>query len=137
MAMRLLPRVNDLLLGLLRAPLAAEFPGLKVGTLIPATMTYPFVLARRAGGAAIDPRFLDSALVDVQVWARSETAAEDISEAARVLLVVAWREQTVVPGVGSISRFRDSSAPDLLPGQDVPNGIHRYQGTYALAVRPA
>ncbi|PZG20599.1 hypothetical protein [Nonomuraea aridisoli] len=134
---RLLARVNDLLLGLLREPLKADWPGITVGTLIPARMTYPFVLARRAGGASIDPRFLDQALVDVQVWARTDSDAEDISEAARVLLVQAWRSQTVVPSVGSISRFRDQAAPDLLPGDEVPNGIYRYQATYELAVRPA
>jgi hypothetical protein len=133
----MLPRVNDLLMALLRPPLTADWPTIRVGTLIPATMRFPFVLARRAGGAAIDPRFLDSALTDVQVWARSETMAEDISEAARVLLVQAWRSQTVVAGVGSISRFRDQAAPVLLPGDDVPNGIYRYQATYELVVRPA
>ncbi|MER7503923.1 hypothetical protein AB0L05_14225 [Nonomuraea pusilla] len=46
---RLLARVNDPLLGLLRAPPLAEWPAVKVGTLIPATTTFPFVLPRRAG----------------------------------------------------------------------------------------
>ncbi|SDI41138.1 hypothetical protein SAMN05421505_14932 [Sinosporangium album] len=134
---RLLPSVHDLLLGLLRAPLAAAYPGVTVGTLIPARMTYPFVLVRRAGGATIDPRFLDRPLVDVQTWDTNDRQAENLVESARALLVLAWRRQTVVPGVGSISFFRDQAMSTLLPDQTVPDGVYRYQATVELAVRPA
>ncbi|MBO0830328.1 MAG: hypothetical protein J2P24_21345, partial [Streptosporangiales bacterium] len=58
--------VHVLLLGVLRPAL----PEATVGTLIPAEMPLPYVLARRTGGAALDARLLaDSAAVDVQVWA--------------------------------------------------------------------
>lgn len=129
--MRRFAPVEDLLLGILRPALT----GATVGTLIPATMPYPFVLGRRAGGGSADPRFLDSPLVDVQVWATSDKAAADVSADARFALVTAWRAQTVVPGVGSIGRFADQSGPALLPGDDVPHGVYRYQATYDLVIR--
>lgn len=123
--------VETLLLAILRPAL----PAATVGTLIPATMPYPFVLARRAGGASLDERFIDQPLIDVQVWAESDTAAGGLSADARHALVTAWRSQAVVPGVGSIARFRDSAGPTLLPDDTVPHGVYRYQATYELAIR--
>lgn len=130
---RMLPSVNSMLMGILRPAL----PAATVGTLIPANMPYPFVLARGVGGAAIDPRFVGSSLVDVQVWSQSDTVSEDLSEDARVALVIAWRNQTVVLGVGSIARFSEESSPLLLPSDAAPKGVYRYQATYRLATRPA
>lgn len=123
--------VEDLLLAILRPTLS----GVTVGTLIPTPMPYPFLLARRAGGGSLDERFLDNPLIDMQGWATSDKAAGDLMADARFALVTAWRSQTVVPGVGSIARFRDSAGPLLLPGDEVPNGIYRYQATYELAIR--
>lgn len=130
-ALRFAP-VEDLLIGILRPALEA----VTVGTLIPVSMPLPFLLARRAGGGSADPRFLDNPLVDMQGWADSDKAAGELMAEARFALVMAWRSQTVVPGVGSIGRFADQSGPALLPGDDVPHGVYRYQATYDLVIRP-
>ncbi|MFE2912819.1 hypothetical protein [Kitasatospora indigofera] len=129
---RLLPSTTDLLLGILRPALT----GATVANLIPARMPLPFVLARRVGGSSTDPRFLDRAIVDVSTWADSDRAAEDLAEDARTALVLAWQQQTVVAGVGSIGRFIELEGPILLPSDDDPDGVYRYQATYEITGRP-
>ncbi|WP_066929061.1 hypothetical protein [Streptomyces sp. NBRC 110611] len=129
----MLPSAADLLVGILRPALA----GATVGTLLPEPMPLPFVLARPVGGAAVDMRFLARAVVDVQTWAESDRAAEDLAAASRTALVMAWRAQTVVPAVGSIGFLTERTAPVLLPEERTPDGVYRYQATYELAVRPA
>ncbi|GAU66661.1 hypothetical protein SSP35_03_03090 [Streptomyces sp. NBRC 110611] len=133
MPARMLPSAADLLVGILRPALA----GATVGTLLPEPMPLPFVLARPVGGAAVDMRFLARAVVDVQTWAESDRAAEDLAAASRTALVMAWRAQTVVPAVGSIGFLTERTAPVLLPEERTPDGVYRYQATYELAVRPA
>lgn len=128
---RLLPSVNDLLLGILRPALPGD---VTIGDLIPATMPYPFVLARKAGGAAIHPQFVDSAIVDIQVWAKTNRQAENLAEDCRVALYEAWRNQTVVPNVGHIGYYDEQSSPVLI---EVTDNVYRYQATYTLVIRPA
>ncbi|WP_157745342.1 hypothetical protein [Nocardiopsis gilva] len=132
---RRLPRVNALLLAVLRSALA---PRVAVGTRIPGRMRYPFVLARRVGGAAPDPRlFYDVALVDVQVWATSDAEAEDIAQQSRGALADAARPpQWAFPGLGHIQHFSEEAAPVDIPSDAEDHGIYRYQATYTLTVRP-
>jgi hypothetical protein len=129
----MLPSAADLLVGVLRPALAAA----TVGTLIPDPMPLPFVLARPIGGAAVDMRFLARAVVDVQTWAETDRDAETLAAAARAALVTAWRTQAVIPGAGSIGWLGERAAPSLLPDENAPDGVYRYQATYELTMRPA
>jgi hypothetical protein len=127
--------VDALLMGILRAD--PGLAGVDVGTRIPYEMPLPYVMARRSAGSSVHPRFLDAALVDVQVWARSETQAEALSQTARDVLFLASRSpQVVVPGIGYISSFEESSAPAELPSDTADEDTYRYQGSYWLRVRP-
>lgn len=129
-----LPRTDALLLGILRPVMP---PGVTVGSRIPDTMPLPFVLARRSGGSSIHPEFLDQAVVDVQTWAPTDTESEELSQIAREALYRASRyPQVVVPGVGSISWFDESSAPVLIPSDLEDHDTYRYQATYAINTRP-
>ncbi|RCV53471.1 DUF3168 domain-containing protein [Marinitenerispora sediminis] len=131
---RLLPRVDALLVGILRPALG---PGVTVGTRIPDQMPLPFVMARRAGGASIHPRFLDQALVDVQVWAGSDAEAEGLAQAVRdALYEASTTPQVIVPGMGYLSWFAEQAAPVLLPSDTEDHNVYRYQATYQINTRP-
>jgi hypothetical protein len=127
--------VDALLMGVLRA--APDLAGIDVGTRVISPMPLPYVMARRSAGSSVHPRFLDAALVDVQVWARSETQAESLSQTARDVLFLASRSpQVVVPGIGYISSFEEQAAPVELPSDTADEDTYRYQGSYWLRVRP-
>lgn len=128
------PRATRVLLALLR-PAVAPIP---VRTLQPdLSETLPVVMARKVGGTLIDPRALESAVVDVQCWHGSDADAADLAETVRQALISAWRQQTVVDGLASIAAYTEQSSPALLPDTTTPKGVWRYQATYELALRPA
>ena len=130
---RLLPSVTTVLLGILR-PALAPIP---VRSLMPDLgETVPVVMARRAGGTALHPEFADTALVDGQCWHTTDADAEALADACRAALYRAWRTQQVVPDAGSIARWAEQSAPVLIPDDDAPKGIYRYQALYQLTIRP-
>ncbi|OLT27744.1 hypothetical protein BJF83_17305 [Nocardiopsis sp. CNR-923] len=132
---RMLPRVNRLLLDLLRPALApvpvySEQPDL--------SRDLPVVMARKVpGDGAPDPRFLDRCLVDVQCWHSSDADTDDLAETARVALVTAWRTQQIIGGLASIAGYTEISSPARIPDETTPKGVVRYQATYQLAIRPA
>ena len=132
--MRLLPDV-DLLV---REIVTAAVSDVQVGTMIPPDLVdrMPFVMARRVGGTAVHPRFADRALVDVQVWAADRKVAADTAEAVRVALFRAWERQTVTAH-GYIGAYSEIAAPTELRDETTPDGVYRFQATYALVVRPA
>jgi hypothetical protein len=100
-------------------------------------MPLPFVMARRSGGASLDPRFVDRAIVDVQTWATTEKESEYLSSVAREALFRASRTpQIVVPNVGYIAWFVELNAPTELPTETEDHDTYRYQGSYELYTRP-
>lgn len=131
--MRLMARTNALLVAIVRPVLPT---GVTLGTRIPDTMPLPFVMVRRSGGAYLDGRGLDSALVDVQVWATTDDQAEELAELVRAVLWQAYREQASVPDVGSVSLVREESAPAEIPSDTEDHGTYRYQATYTVNTRP-
>jgi len=130
---RLLPDAERLALALLRP----AFPGVGFGTLIPDDVAdrLPFVVVRRVGGAAIDSRFLDQPVMSVDVWHTSRAGAADLAEDVRVALFQAWERQTVTD-FGHLAYFREEASPSELRTNDQPDTLHRYQASYALAIRP-
>ena len=130
-----LPRVNALLLGVLRA--SSPPAGLTMGSRIPDTMRLPFLMARRSGGAFIHPEQADAPLVDVQVWAIGEKSAEEISQWARDALYRASRTPRIrVPGVGYINFFDEQVGPREIPADTDDHGTVRYQASYSITTRP-
>jgi hypothetical protein len=132
---RLLADVDALLLdvllpatGLAEGNVAEKLPADYVKRL-------PFVHAYRWGGAAVHPRFLDQATVDVHVYAAGKTAGLDLAETCRTGLYEAWEQQKVYPH-GSISGFEEQAAPVDMPKPGIPDNITRVQATYRLWVSP-
>lgn len=102
----------------------------------------PLVVLRRTGGDSVAPDFWDQPLVNVQAWCRptaeqpdANRAAADLADQVRGVLWRAWREQTVIPGLGHLVHLRESSAPLELGDSDLPL-LGRYTATYDLRVRP-
>jgi hypothetical protein len=130
-----LPDSDKLVLAVLRAAMPAQ----EFGTQIPADLldSLPYATAARFGGAAVDPRFLDSATVDVQTWAGDRKEAFDLAAACRNAFRDAWLNGTVYAGIGHISSFREIVGPAELRTADQADGLWRTQATYSLGMRPA
>ena len=141
--------VEDLILAILREKL----PDLPCVSLLPMntdSMDF-FALVRRApysGTWTGDPRFIDHANLSVNVFTRDPNAdakAAVISEAVRVTLRDAAREQKVYPDLGWLKEAGLSTEPARQPDwasstgpvqyADLPAGFFRYQATYTLTIR--
>lgn len=139
--------VEDFMLDLLRQ----ELPEIAVQARIEHNQTFPFILVRKVpgfNGGAGDPRFLLSAAVAVHVLCDGLNADEDaaiLSEAVRVTLFNAWRNNTVVPGRGHLTEFYVNTAARRVtdwstsvgPVQyaDLPSGVERYEAQYHTTIR--
>lgn len=141
---RVLPDVDLMLVTLLRAELAM---GTEVESLRPADFLdrLPMVTARRipGGGPTRNWRFRDTALVDVQTWAKDAAGAatgrqqaSDLAEACLVALCRAADRQTVLVGLGSVKSVAVTAGPGELRDPDQPGGLSRFQASYRIAVRP-
>lgn len=130
---RLLPDAERLALALLR-PI---FPAASFGTAIPDDLAnrLPYVVIRRVGGAAIDGRFLDQAVMSVDVWHSGKSAASELADDVRAALLEAW-EQQIVTEFGHLAYFREEAAPSELRTGEQPDTLYRYLASYALAIRP-
>lgn len=131
--MRLLPNVDKLVVGILRAAMPAATVETEWSNGFTRT---PYVLVDVTGGDELHPEFLGRPLVDIETYAvGSNSAAADLAENARVALYLAWRDQTVWPG-GHLNSFRTVTYPHAqrLVGQ--PPNIFRYVATYLIGVRP-
>lgn len=143
-----LPPVEDLLLAILRERLPAD---VQVKTLLADRQTFPLVLVRRQpqfGEWSGDARFTDVADVAIYAFCEDPNGDEDaalLSEAVRVVLLEAWRKQTVVPGRGHITWVEMISAPRRATGwaattrpiqyADLPTGVSRYETLYRVEIR--
>ncbi|WP_189112243.1 hypothetical protein [Pilimelia terevasa] len=139
--------VEDVLLAVLRRKLN----GIQIRSLIAAHQTFPLVVVRRAPQFGLwdgDPRFVDSADVDIHCFAEDPDGDEDaaiLSEAVRVVLRDAAMQQASVPGRGHITRVEMTSAPRRAPDwatatgpvqyADLPTGVVRYETTYRIRIR--
>jgi hypothetical protein len=128
-----LPNPDLLLMEILRAGLSDAHT---VGTEIPATMLdrLPFVMGRRVAGGAIDPRFLDRGVFDIQNWASTRLLAYQTAQAVRTALYEAFHYQTVFAS-GHLCSFTEFEAPAELRERDTPDGVWRFQALYSLSFR--
>lgn len=131
---RLLPYVDGLVVGLLRAGLSASVT-VEAELSDPLQRT-PYVFAQVVGGDEVDPVEMGVPLVEVECYARgSKRAAADLAEDVRVALYTAWADQTVTPH-GHLASFRTVTYPRELRTVGQPAEVYRYIATYALGVRP-
>ncbi len=132
-----LPYVDGFLMELLR-PL---MPGYQVVTRLPAPELRkpPIIMARRIpGGGAVHPRFLDSALVQIDSFALTRRQAAAGIRSVSDIFYDAWFNQTVIPGVdgGHINGMEERSGPAEFPDSDPPAEMVRFYATYELFIRP-
>lgn len=130
-----LPDADMLILDIVRTAIPA---GVEFGTQIPADLlaSMPFCKLNRVGGGAVDPRFLDRASIDVQVWADDRTTAYTTARAVGNALRDAALNQTVFDA-GHVARFVEESGPSELRSTDQPSNVWRFQASYSLFLRPA
>ncbi|MFB7643885.1 hypothetical protein ACFC0S_03185 [Streptomyces sp. NPDC056084] len=97
----------------------------------------PLVVARRVGGAALDARGIDSALVDVQCAAGTRLEASRLARTARAALANACADQ-FRGADGYLSHFEDVAGPAELRTGDPDAGpdLFRFQATYRVTARP-
>ncbi|OKI71419.1 phage tail termination protein [Streptomyces sp. MJM1172] len=129
----ILPDVDALVLKALRARLTA----VRVAVDLPADWdaASPLVVAHRVGGAAPDARFLDRALMDVQVWHTDRREASKLAREVRAILFDACRT-AVSDAEGYLSNFTEVSGP-WSPGPGDYANLSRFIATYQLTARPA
>ncbi|QPB09770.1 hypothetical protein CPT_Shady_009 [Streptomyces phage Shady] len=117
--------------------LSGRLTGARVAVDYPADWdtASPLVVAHRVGGAALDARFLDRALMDVQVWAPDRREASRIAREVRAILFDACRS-AVSDAEGYLSDFREVTGP-WSPGPGDHANLSRFIATYQLTARPA
>lgn len=145
--------VEDLMLGVLRPFFtgtdvkveAAYYEGMRLPAVIP-------LHARRSGGVTYqnaDQAFTEAALIEVNTICEGVDADlwnAELQEACRHALILAQRNQLVVPGVGVINRIQASTkatrqtdwatATGLVQYATLPAGAVRYEAVYKLLLRP-
>lgn len=145
--------VEDLLLGIFRpffagtdaTVSAAYYEGMKLPAVIP-------LHARRSGGITYqnsDQAFTEAALIEVNTiteGANADADGAELQEACRHALLLAQRQQLVIPGVGVINRIQSSTkatrqsdwatATGLVQYATLPAGALRYESIYKLLLRP-
>lgn len=135
---RMLPSVDLMLVTLYRAELG---PAVEVQNLRPDDFLarLPMVTARRIRGGGPDQnwRHADRALVIVTAWAHDRVAADDLAEQCLVILCTAAERQSVIGGLGCISRVQVDSAPGEVRDVEQPAGLSCFPGGYTLRIRPA
>lgn len=131
---------------LVRSALAADLgPAVTVMTLMPDTWAQivsagPLVIARSLpGAAAIDPRGIVTAVIDLQALAADRDLASEISRRAwRALYDACARQWTDPAAGGHLSHFSSGTLPAELragaPGPDAQS--FRFQATIRLTARP-
>ncbi len=127
--------------GFLMALLRPALPGYQVVTRLPAPelRKLPIVMARRIpGGGAVHPVFLDSALVQVDSFAKTRREASKALSDVLDVFYQAWFNQTLVTGEdgGHINRIEQRSGPAEFPDSDPPAEISRFYSVYELLIRP-
>jgi hypothetical protein len=138
---------TDLILALLRR----DHPTLRIQSKVKLRQKVPLVLVRTArnpSGGKSDSRFTDLVQIEIQVYTQGVNADDDgerISEAMRVTLFDAWRNQVVVPGLGWLMDIEMTSRPHEVPDwatstgpvqyADLPADFTRYETRYTVEIR--
>ncbi|WP_435897449.1 phage tail termination protein [Streptomyces tsukubensis] len=95
----------------------------------------PLIVVHRVGGSAIDPRFADRALMDVQCYHTTRREASRLARHARTILFDACTKKTY-DAEGSLSGFTEVTGP-WSPGPSDDARVSRFIATYQLTARVA
>lgn len=133
---RRMPRVQAVVLPLLRARLDPSVTCTSWIADIDHGRTWPVVNVRRLGGLPKDVDFLDKPVIELTAYSdQGLVPTEDLYMDARQILWDAWKNQTVVPGVGYIHSYFETFGPTQF---DSPyDDTWRIQGLIQLGLRPA
>lgn len=107
----------------------AGYTDLHVGSTIPTDRPTTFVVATLTGGNLRD-RVVDQAVVTVDSWAATNSAAHDLAQWCRALVIATAGR--VLDG-HQIYRVDEFAGPALLP--DDVSDQPRYRASYQLSVR--
>jgi len=133
MVVRKMPRIQDVLLPILRAGL----PGVQVVSWVPDVedRQFPIINIRRLGGLPESVDFLDKPVVEITAFSDENLAAcENLLLDARQVIYDAWKAQTVVPNKGHISSYFETLGPTQF---DSPiDDTWRVQMLVQLGLRP-
>lgn len=137
-----LPDADELVRLALAAGLTEQGVTASVWTLWPDDWyaQMPLVVARRVpGGAAPDPRGVDSATVTLTACARTRSAASRLARQARTALFGQCNDQFAsIEAGGYLSSFGEDSAPaeDRAPGPQLHTDAFRFTGVFRVITRP-
>jgi hypothetical protein len=132
--------VNRLLIEIIR-PILADLDSPKpiMVTKLPSDITPHLdgglVYARKSAGAALHPKFSESASVQVDCYASDEDKAEALASLVDQAIYDAWWDQLVYPH-GHIARHDVPTTPFDFPDQLMPADVVRYMAEYELVLRP-
>lgn len=132
MVTRILPRVQEIILPVLRA----ELPGVTCGSWVSDVdkRTYPLINVRRIGGLDVDPDQLGKPTIELTAYSRDGlVGTEDLYLDARQVIWDMVRNQTVTEK-GYLHSFFETMGPTQF---DSPfDDTWRIQGLIQLGVRP-
>lgn len=132
MVVRKLPRVQEIILPVLRAELSGVTCGSWVRDVD--TRTFPLINVRRIGGLDVDLNYLGKPTIELTAYSRGGlVATEDLYLDARQVIWDMVRNQTVTE-VGYLHSFFETMGPTQF---DSPfDDTWRIQGLIQLGVRP-
>lgn len=128
------PDLVDALCDWLRVELDARgYPGIHVGTRVPAARPAEFVRLLVTGGSRdSDPGIpLADVQVTVEAWSDSEADAHDLAQLSRALVWAARGDVTAV----TIARVQEAAGPGHQP--DPLSAQHRFTATFVVSTRGA
>jgi hypothetical protein len=133
MVVRKMPRIQDVLLPILKAGL----PGVQVVSWVPDVedRQFPILNVRRLGGLPEDVNLLDKPVVEITAFSDDSLAAcENLLLDARQVIYDAWKAQTVVPTKGHISSYFETLGPTQF--DSTIDDTWRVQMLVQLGLRP-
>lgn len=129
--------------------------GIKVVDQHTKDTSLPLILVRSSrqsgatGNLPEDPRFLRSyklTITAIMDGLNADSRCADLLEAVQHVIMMAWHNQTVVPGVGSIAHFDSFTEPsrvsdfqtatNIVQYASLPRGDARYEQVFNILVRP-
>lgn len=133
---RVIPRVQEIVLPILRTGLASSYPNLMVTSWVPNTenRTFPLLNVRRLGGLPVHVGLLDAPIIEMTAFtADGLVATENLYMDARQVLWDAVQNQTVTPA-GTLHSYFETMGPTQF--DSTFDDTWRIQGLIRLGVRP-
>lgn len=108
-----MPRIQEVILPVLREELGPKWPGLMVTSWVPNVekRRFPLLNVRRLGGLPVDVELLDRPVVEITAFTEDDLpTTEKLLQDARLVLWRMWKNQTVTPA-GYIHSYFETMGP--------------------------